>query len=114
MYGNLYSTSIQLPVDSLVAGDTTLDFSTSNYKIKTLNKSDTLNIVNAPVGKSVTVVVHNDSTWTLTWTSAIPIKWQNGTAPIQTTGSYLTTVTDIYIFLRIGYYIYGTQAANYY
>jgi hypothetical protein len=95
--------------DSLSAAEVNINWSNGNSFIKVLTGNTTLNLSNTVDGQNVIIAVSNPSTYTLSWTADVNIKWSGDKVPVQTTGNK----TDIYSFIRLGDAIYGTYKQNF-
>lgn len=102
----------QLYSSSVAIADSVIDMSKSNNFTKTLSANQRFVFANTVEGQVVNVAVTNTaSNYTVNWIDSdnCTIKWNYGTAPVQTIGAK----TDLYSFIRIGTTIYGTAIQNF-
>lgn len=89
-----------------------INCSLSNNFTKTLSGNSTFTFSNFVDGQVVNISVTNtNSNYLVSWTapSGTTLKWKDGITPIQTIG----IKTDLYSFIRVGSFVYGTAVQNF-
>jgi hypothetical protein len=86
-------------------GDTTVDLANGTVQKITTNGANTITLPNSATGKSYVIIVAYGGTHTVTWAGGSTIKWNNGSAPTQTStnGKF-----DIFTFFCDGTNTYGS------
>lgn len=110
-------TSIQTKGFQYSLGGTGIDWTSGTHFVCNLTNNTTFGFFNTLNTMSIELMVFNTGTWTATFpsgTTGVPVgvtgvKWQGGSAPVQTTGSK----TDIYSFIQINNTIFGSAIQNF-
>ena len=86
---------------------TSIDWSSAEVFVDTLNASVSYYFDNTLDGKTIVVAITNPNSHSVTWPSTI--KWPYGRPPVQSGGGR----TDVWTFIRINAIVYGAVVQGY-